>query len=169
MGRPVAKRKQVAGDAGGTRSGTVGRAPCGWDWARREGGGVGRRWLRGSADTAICQDLGLAEGRKFFSSQHGAQRPARTQEVGSKKRLACAPRSPGEASGSEEGRCSGPGRTGAPSRPGAGGAGLGARVSGQMQAQQRVEQSSLAGGPALPAFLLTLGSSRVKDMARAQW
>lgn len=39
----------------------------------------------------------------------------------------------------------------------------------QMQAQQRVEQSSLAGGPALPAFLLTLGSRRTKDMARAQW
>ena len=42
-------------------------------------------------------------------------------------------------------------------------------LQGQMQAQQRVEQSSLAGGPALPAFLLTLGSRRTKDMARAQW
>lgn len=52
---------------------------------------------------------------------------------------------------------------------GQGRAGLRAGMHGQMQAQQRVEQSSLAGGPALPAFLLTLGSSRVKDMARAQW
>lgn len=42
-------------------------------------------------------------------------------------------------------------------------------MQGQTQAQHRVEQSSLAGGPALPAFLLTLGSSRMKDMARAQW
>lgn len=50
-----------------------------------------------------------------------------------------------------------------------GGRGAGAGLQSQMQAQQRVEQSSLAGGPALPAFLLTLGSRRTKDMARAQW
>lgn len=48
-------------------------------------------------------------------------------------------------------------------------AGLGAGPRGQIQVQQSVEQSSLAGGPAFPAFLLTLGSSRKKDMARAQW
>lgn len=39
----------------------------------------------------------------------------------------------------------------------------------QTQVQQRVEKVSLAGAPAFPAFLLTLGSSRTKDMARAQW
>lgn len=43
------------------------------------------------------------------------------------------------------------------------------RGCGQTQAQQRVEKVSLAGGPVFPAFLLTLGSSRTKDMARAQW
>ena len=31
-----------------------------------------RCWLQGSADTPICQDLGLGEGRKFFSFQRGA-------------------------------------------------------------------------------------------------
>ena len=40
---------------------------------------------------------------------------------------------------------------------------------GQTQVQHSVGQSSLAGGPALPAFLLTLGSSKTKPMARAQW
>lgn len=40
---------------------------------------------------------------------------------------------------------------------------------GQTQVQQRVEKVSFAGAPAFPAFLLTLGSSRTKDMARAQW
>jgi hypothetical protein len=40
---------------------------------------------------------------------------------------------------------------------------------GQTQAQQRVGKFNLAGAPALPAFLFTLGSSRKKDMARAQW
>lgn len=53
-----------------------------------------------------------------------------------------------------------------------GGDGRGGRAvqgAGQMQAQHRVEQPSLAGAPASPAFLLTLGSSRTKDRARAQW
>lgn len=49
------------------------------------------------------------------------------------------------------------------------GAWRGQGLQSQIQAQQSVEQSSLAGGPALPAFLLTLGSSRMNDMARAQW
>lgn len=35
--------------------------------------------------------------------------------------------------------------------------------------QQSVEQSSLAGVPAFPAFLFSLGSSSTKAMAKAQW
>lgn len=70
----------------------------------------------------------------------------------------------------------GEGQEGPPPPPcrqcGTGGDGRGGRAvqgAGQMQAQHRVEQPSLAGAPASPAFLLTLGSSRTKDRARAQW
>ena len=40
---------------------------------------------------------------------------------------------------------------------------------GAQTQQQSVEQSSLAGVPALPAFLFSLGSSSTKAMAKAQW
>lgn len=44
------------------------------------------------------------------------------------------------------------------------------RLAGAAQTQQQsVEQSSLAGVPALPAFLFSLGSSSTKAMAKAQW
>lgn len=102
-------------------------------------------------------------GCLFLSSTLLGTRGTQKKWVLKKHLAGCSP-DPREPAGSEKGRfCSpeGPGRAG-------GGAGsFGPR--GQIQAQQRVEQSSLAGGPALPAFLLALGSSRTKDMARAQW
>lgn len=148
----------------------MGRTPLwlglGWDfWGR--GGGEDRRWLQDSADMPTSHARGLRGGRNVFSFQLSA----RLLQEHSTQRVSQPPGTSQNRSTEFPLDSLGWGRTGGLS-PGISWGGQGLEqvgVQSQIQAQHRVPQSSLAGGPAPPAFVFTLGSSKMKDMARAQW